>query len=331
MSGLRPSRILLLLGFAVLALWGFAAGDVTILSADNLTSMAVFAVEVGIIAFGQTFVICGGDGGIDLSVGAISGLAQVGIGLLMTKGIPWPAAILVGLVSGALMGTLNGLAVTALRIPAIIVTLASMFAFRGLALVLTGGVNIDLTASRPAFLAIGQGSVAGLPFQLLCVYLPLLVVLALLQHRGSFGRALTLVGTNSLAARLCGIRVGRLRCATYALAGLLAALAGAIGAARLGTASPEGTDQANLISIAIVVLGGASIFGGDGSVLGTAMASIVIAIADYGLSYNDFNPIFQAGVMGMILIAVVLAENLLHERWQAHRRRRAPGPADEVA
>jgi ribose/xylose/arabinose/galactoside ABC-type transport system permease subunit len=138
--------------------------------------------------------------------------------------------------------------------------------------------------------------------------------MALLQHRGVFGRALYLAGTNALAARLAGIRVERLRAATFVIAGTLSGIAGLVGAARLGTASPEGTDQANLISIAIVVLGGASIFGGDGSVLGTALATVVIAAADYGLSYNNYNPIFQAGVMGLILAAVVLAKNLLHAR-----------------
>ena len=311
MTGLKPGRILLLLAFAALVLAGFAAGDATILSADNLSSMAVFAVEVGIIAFGQTFVICGGDGGIDLSVGAISGLAQTAAGLAIAAGIPWPIACLAALANGAACGLVNGIAVTRFRIPAIIVTLATMFAFSGLALVFTGGVNIDLTASSHAFLFLGQGTVAGFPFQLLGLYLPVLLILALVQHRAAFGRALYLTGTNATAARLAGIRVGRIRTATYILAGTLSGAAGIVGAARLGTATPEGTDGANLISIAIVVLGGASIFGGNGSVLGTAVATVTIAIADYGLSYNDFNPIYQAGIMGLILVTVVLAENAI--------------------
>jgi ribose/xylose/arabinose/galactoside ABC-type transport system permease subunit len=327
MTGLRYGRILLLLALAALVLASAAAGDVTILSVANLTSMAVFAVEVGIIAFGQTLVICGGDGGIDLSVGAISGLAEVIAGLLISHGCAWPLACLAGLGAGAAMGGINGFCVTRLGIPAIIVTLATMFGFSGLALVATGGVNIDLTQAPHDFLYLGQGSVAGLPFQLLCIYLPALALFAFLQHRTAFGRALYLTGTNALAARLAGIRVGRLRATTYVLAGLMAGLAGLVGAARLGTATPTGTDQANLISIAIVVLGGASIFGGDGSVLGTAIASVVIAIADYGLSYNNYNPILQAGVMGLILVSVVLAENLLSARLRAFMRRRHRGDA----
>jgi ribose/xylose/arabinose/galactoside ABC-type transport system permease subunit len=319
MTGLRYGRIILLLVVAVLVLGGFAAHDATILSGVNLTSMAVFAVEVGLIAFGQTLVICGGDGAIDLSVGAISALAQVALGLMIHAGIPWPIGILAALIAGVLAGLVNGIAVTRLRIPPIIVTLATMFAFSGLALVATRGINIDLTAGPADFLAIGQGMVLGLPFQVLCIYLPVFLLCVVLQHRSGFGRALYLTGTNALAAHLSGINVARVRAATYVLTGLLSAVAGVVQAARLGTASPDGTDQANLISIAIVVLGGASIFGGDGSVIGTLIATIVIAIADYGLSYNDFNPIYQAGVMGIILIAVVLLENLLRHHWLRRR------------
>jgi rhamnose transport system permease protein len=228
MTGLRIGRLVLLGAVALLVLGGFASGDVTILSGTNLSSMAVFAVEVGIIAFGQTFVICGGDGGIDLSVGAISGLAEVMTGMLISSGVPWLLAVLAGVAGGAVMGVINGMAVTLLRIPAIIVTLATMFMFNGLALVATSGVNIDLTSASPSFLAIGQGILLGLPFQLLCLYLPILVFLALLQHRGVFGRALYLTGTNALAARLAGIRVDRLRAVTYVISGTLAGIAGII-------------------------------------------------------------------------------------------------------
>ncbi len=320
MSGLRFGRIALLLAASVLVLAGFAAIDDTILSGDNLASMAVFAVEVGIVAIGQTLVIVGGDGAIDLSVGAISGLAETVTGLLLARHVAWPIAVPAGIVAGALMGLVNGVAVTRLRIPAIITTLATMFAFGGLALVLTGGSNIDLTASPHGFLAIGQGMALGLPLQLVAIYAPVLLVAGVVQHRSVFGRALYLTGTNALAARMSGIDIDRVRTTTYVIAGLLSGLAGVIGAARLGTATPDGTDQANLISIAIVVLGGASIFGGEGSVFGTAFATVLIAIADYGLSYNSFNPIYQAGVMGVILVGVVLAENILHGRWRAWRR-----------
>lgn len=319
--GIDRSRILLLVAFLVVALGGFALIDVQILGAGNLTSMAVFAVEVGILALGQTFVICGGDGGVDLSVGAIAALSQVLLGLVLKHHLPWEIGICAALCAGAVMGFINGIAYAALRIPSIIVTLATMFAFYGLALVLTGGINIDLTSSSPTFLAIGQGSVAGLPFQVLLIYLPIFLVCAYLQLFTPFGRGLYLTGTNDLAARLAGIEVDRLRCLTFVIAGALSGLAGVVSAARLGTARPNAAETGNLLSIAIVVLGGADIFGGDGSVIGTALATMVIAAVDYGLSYNNFNPIYQAGVIGVILIAAVVAQNLFRFR---RRRRRQP-------
>ncbi|MGH7160901.1 MAG: ABC transporter permease, partial [Acetobacteraceae bacterium] len=312
--GLERTRLLLLVGFLAVALGGFALVDVRILAPGNLTSMAVFGVEIGILALGQTFVICGGDGGVDLSVGAIAALSQVLLGLVLRHHLPWPFAVGVALIAGAAMGLANGLLYAVLRIPSIIVTLATMFAFYGLALVLTGGINIDLTASSPAFLAIGQGSVIGLPFQVLLIYLPVFLVVAYVQLFTAFGRGLYLTGTNDLAARLAGIGVDRIRCFTFVIAGVLAGLAGTVSAARLGTARPDASETGNLLSIAIVVLGGADIFGGDGSVIGSALATMVIAVVDYGLSYNNFNPIYQAGVIGVILIGAVVAQNLVRLR-----------------
>jgi rhamnose transport system permease protein len=324
LSGLDPRRALLLAALLVVALAGFAIGDVDILSADNLASMGVFAVEIGIIAFGQTLVIGGGGGGIDLSVGATASLSQIVMGLLMTSGVPWPPAALAALLVGAVAGALNGAAVAFLGIPAIIVTLATMFSFSGLALVLTGGVNIDLTTSAPSFLALGQGHLLGIPAQVVGAWLPLLVIFLYLQHGTRFGRAHTLVGTNELAARFTGLRVGHVRFVCYVLAGVLAAIAGVIETARLGTASAQAAEDANLISIAIVVLGGTSIFGGEGSVAGTALATLVIGVLDYGLSYNDFNPIFQAGTMGLILVGAVLVENFVQPALARRRLARQP-------
>ncbi|ACI51947.1 Monosaccharide-transporting ATPase [Gluconacetobacter diazotrophicus PA1 5] len=311
MSGFRSGRIVILGLFALLVLGGFAFGNPTILSADNVSSMAVFAVELGIIAFGQGLVIQGGDGAIDLSVGAMSGLAQVLTALFISRGLPWPVGVGIGIASGAAMGGCNAAAIARFRIPPIIATLGTMFAFSGLALIASDGNTIDLTAAPAPFLAMGQGTVLGVPFQILCLYLPLLAVLVVVQHRSRFGRALYLVGTNATAAWLAGIPVKRLRAATYVLSGALSGLAGVIAAARLGTATPDGVPEANLISIAIVVLGGASIFGGDGSPIGTAIATIAIAVVNYGLNYNDFNPTLQAGMMGLILVLIVLVENVV--------------------
>ncbi len=229
--------------------------------------------------------------------------------LLMHAGLYWPLAIGAGLLAGAFLGAINGFAAVILAMPSIIVTLATMFAFYGLALVATGGV--DIAGLPPAFAWLGHGTIAGAPVQFIVVYLPLFFLLVWVQMRSHFGRVLYLTGTNPLAARLAGIRVNRVRFAVFVIAGLLSAVAGVIDAARLTSAQPDAGMAANLVSITIVVLGGSSIVGGEGSVVGTAVATLVIALIDYGLSYNNVNSIYQSGMVGLILIAAVILQNLL--------------------
>lgn len=300
-------RAPVLVAISLITLIGVTIGAPGIWSLNNLYAMGILAVEIGIIALGQTFVI--NTGGIDLSVGAIFALSQVSMGLLMVAGVPWPVAVAIGLGIGLACGLVNGLATVWLRVPAIIVTLATMFAFNGLALVVTGG--IDVTGLAPGFAVLGQGTIGAIPLQIVAIYLPLLIVLAIVQWRTRFGRLVHLVGTNALAARLTGIRVGRVQIAAFVIAGGLSALAGAVNASRLTTARPDAGSVDNLISIAIVVLGGSSIFGGKGSVLGTALATLVIALVNYGLSYNNLNAVYQSGLIGLILIVSVLLQNLV--------------------
>ncbi|MGB7758160.1 MAG: ABC transporter permease [Salinisphaera sp.] len=302
-SGRAPVLIVI----SAITLIGVTIGAPGIWSVDNLFAMGVLAVEIGLIALGQTFVI--NAGGIDLSVGAIFALAQVTMGLAMVGGVPWPLAVALGLCVGLVCGLINGLATVWLRMPAIIVTLATMFAFNGLALVVTSG--IDVSGFPDGFYVLGQGTIATIPLQIIAIYLPVLIVLAIVQWRTRFGRLVHLTGTNALAARLTGIRIGRVQIATFIIAGLLAALAGAISASRLTTARPDAGEVDNLISIAIVVLGGSSIFGGKGSVLGTALATLVIALVNYGLSFNNLNAVYQSGLIGLILIAAVLMQNVM--------------------
>lgn len=318
-TSLVEARTPVLLGIAIVSVVIFSLTSPGIWTVDGIFSMALLGVEIGLIALGQTFVI--NTGAIDLSVGAIYALSQVIMASLMQIGLPWPLAIICGLLMGLGLGAVNGLAVVLFAIPAILVTLATMFAFQGLALVVTGGVNISNLPS--SFLWFGQGTIAGIPVQLLLIYLPLLLLLIWVQHRSHFGRALYLAGTNPLAARLSGIRVDRVQLAVFVIVGGLSAVAGVIDAARLSNARPDAGMSANLVSITIVVLGGSSIFGGTGSVIGTAAATLVIALLDYGLSFNNVNSIYQSGLVGVILITSVMLQNGL----QYYARRRAAAGA----
>lgn len=309
------ARTPVLLAIAALIVIYFSIKSPGIWSLNGVFSMALLGVSIGIIAFGQTFVI--NTGAIDLSVGAIYALTQVVMALLMHAGVPWPLAIVVGIVTGTVLGAVNGLVVVLFSVPAIIVTLGTMFAFRGLALVASGGVNISNLPET--FLWFGQGTIGGIPVQLLIIYLPLLLVLTWAHHRSRFGRELHLAGTNSLAARLSGIRVDHIYMRVFMIAGGLSAVAGVIDAARLSNARPDAGMSANLVSITIVVLGGSSIFGGTGTVVGTAAATLVIALVDYGLSFNNISSTYQSGMVGVILIAAVILQNVL----QTYSRRRA--------
>jgi ribose/xylose/arabinose/galactoside ABC-type transport system permease subunit len=276
-------------------------------SLQNMYSMSIYGVEIGLIALGSALIILGGAGGIDLSVGAIYALSQIIAAQLMVHGVGMWSAVLIALASGVLMGTINGYMVTQWRIPAIIATLATMYAYNAIALLLSNGVNIsDLPHEYAIF---GQGIMFGSPFQLVAVYLPVLVVVWYLINRSIYGYQLYLTGTNDASARLSGINTGRIRLWAYMLTGLLCAISGVIGSSRLLTARPDAGDILNLQAITIAVLGGISIFGGKGSVIGTFLSTIVITMLAYMFNLLNINSVIQVGVIGCILILVTLGQN----------------------
>ncbi len=169
---------------------------------------------------------------------------------------------------------------------------------------LSNGVNIsDLPREYALF---GQGTLFGLPFQLIAIYIPMLIIIWYLSSRSHYGYQLYLTGTNDTAARLSGINITRVRIMTYASAGFLSAIAGIIGSSRFMTARPDAGAMFNLQSITVAVLGGVSIFGGKGTIIGTALATIVITMLAYIFNLININAVFQVGTIGIILILVVL-------------------------
>jgi ribose/xylose/arabinose/galactoside ABC-type transport system permease subunit len=276
-------------------------------SLDNIYSMSTFGVEIGLVALGMTLVIMAGGGGIDLSVGAMYALTQILAAKLMVDGVGmWPA-VGVAVLSGLLMGFLNGYMITKLRIPAIIATLATMYVFNGAALLVSNGMNI---AGMPADFAIfGQGILFGIPFQFIAIYLPALIIIGYLLSRSLFGYQLYLTGTNDVSAKLAGINTDRIRLITYMITGLLCAIAGIIGSSRLLTARPDAGDIMNLQAITIAVLGGASIFGGRGTMIGTFLSTIVITLLAYICNLININAVMQTGAIGIILIVITLGQN----------------------
>jgi len=308
--------VLVLILIVALAFAGIIAPGV--LSVSNLSQMTVFGVEIGLIAFGETLVILGGGGGIDLSVGSMLALSQIIIAVLVEHGVNVALAAVIGFLVGGVMGAFNGFFVVQLGIPAIIVTLATLYGYSGLALVLSNGVN--LSVFPPGFDVVGQSNVIGLPFQFIAIYVPVAIVMWYITSRSLFGYHLRFAGTNERAAWLSGINVAWVRFRAYLITGLLCGLAAIIQSSRFATARPDAGSTDNLQAIAIAVLGGTSIFGGQGSIVGTILATAVVTVLSYSFGYANINSVIETGAIGAVLIVTVIGQTMI--RTVMRRRRR---------
>jgi rhamnose transport system permease protein len=290
----------------------FSIAGSNFLTAGNAAEVARASVEVGLLALAQTAIIL--TGGIDLSCGSLLGLAAVAMGAAWRDlGLPMGVAVLVAPAVGAAGGALNAVLVARLGVPPLIVTLGTYSLFRGLAEGYTAGVR-NFTDFPDAFLFLGHGRLpGGVPAQL-----PLLVVAAvffwLLLHRTGAGRGLRAIGFSPEGARHAGIPVARRLALVYVLSGLAAGVAATVYAARLGQAKADAGTGFELTAITAVVLGGTSIFGGRGTVHGTLLGLVAVAVLQNGLRLAD-QPAELAGVTtGVLLIAAIGAGRLLPER-----------------
>ena len=282
----------------------FARTATNFASQGNAFEIARFSVEIGLLALVMTPVIL--TGGIDLSVGSLLGLCAVCFGKFWRDaGMAWPVAAGMTIAIGAFAGGLNALLITRLRLPPLIVTLGSYSLFRGLAEAITQGVD-NFTGFPPAFLAFGQGYYGGfLPAQV-PVFLLIAAILWLLVHRTTFGRSWRAIGFAPEGARYAGLPVERRIAFTYVLSGAVAAIAALIYAARVGQAKADAGTGYELLAITAVVLGGTSIFGGRGTILGTILGVAVLAVLKNGLQLSD-QPSELAGILTGVLLLTVLA------------------------
>lgn len=268
------------------------------LDSNNLANVARQVSINAVIAAGMTIVIL--TGGIDLSVGSVLALSGAATAGLATGGAPLAVAVPAGLGLGLLLGVANGLLVTYGRIPPFIATLGTMTAARGLTLVYTGGRPI--TGLSDSFRVLGTGSMP--TFIMLLVYL---AAWAFLSHTRP-GRYIYAIGSNEEAARVAGIPVHRYKILAYALAGLVAGLAGVVLTARLNSAQPTAGVGFELDAIAAVVLGGTRLSGGTGSVGGTLVGSLIIGVLNNGLNLLDVSSFYQQVVKGVVILLAVLVD-----------------------
>ena len=271
------------------------------LTLANLLDVARRVSVINIIALGMTFVII--TGGIDLSVGSASALAGVAGVWTLTHGVPIAAGVAIGVGVGALAGLLNGALVGALHIPPFVATLGTMGALRGLALFVTNGVTV--TEGVPAqFAGVADSRLLGIPYPVL-----MLVPLALVAHgvlvRTPFGRYCYALGGNRQAGFLAGLSIPWILASVYVIAGAAAGLAGMIDAARILTGNPTAGQEYELQVIAAVVIGGASLTGGKGTILGATVGALLMAVLQNGSNLLGISPFVQRMVIGALIVVAV--------------------------
>jgi ribose transport system permease protein len=280
----------------------------------NINNILVNAAILLVIAVGMTFVII--TSGIDLSVGSVLVLAAVvGVKAMEKVGESGTAVILAGLAAtvavGLLAGVINGVLVAYAKVPALIVTLGSLGAGLGLARILSGGIDLRTTALDD----IGYGEVFGVKY-LILIAVAVVIVGAFVLHLTRFGRFTYAIGSNDEAARRSGVNVRIHLVKVYALSGLLAGVAGFLSLAKFGTTGIGGHSSDNLNAIAAVVLGGTSLFGGIGTIIGTVVGVFIPAVLRNGFVIVGVQPFWQQVAVGAVLIVAVYLDQLRRARYR---------------
>ncbi|MGM1057661.1 ABC transporter permease [Saccharothrix sp. Mg75] len=280
------------------------------LSPQSLRDLLLGAAVLVVLAVGQTAVVVSRN--IDLSVGAVLGLSAFATGTLLSSapGTPIVLVVLVGLGLGALCGVVNGVLVAAARVPALVITLGTLYVFRGVAHSWAGGRQVNASDMPRDFLRLGTSTVLGVPVLALVALVVVVVVgYYLRSYRG--GRELYAIGSEPAAARLSGIPVGRRVFGAFVACGALAGLAGVLYAARFGTLDATVGTGIELQVVAAAVVGGVAIFGGSGSVYGAALGALLLTTIGSSLAVLRINPFWQQAVVGALILAAIGIDRLL--------------------
>jgi ribose transport system permease protein len=289
------------------------------LTFSNVSSILLSTAVIGILAVGTTFVII--TGGIDLSIGTGMTLCSVITGLLLTEaGLPLIVGVLGGIAMGALIGFINGFNVTVLGLPPFIATLAMMLVAQGLALVLSG-VRPIYFSGVAGFDDIALGTlIPGIPNAVLILF-GLAIIGSIILSKTILGRITYAIGSNEEATRLSGINTRRWLVAIYTLAGVATGIAGVVIAARLNSAQPQLGLGYELQAIAAVIIGGTSLLGGRGSILGTLIGALIMSVLINGLRIMAIQTEWQTVVVGVVVLIAVYADNLRRRRTEGGGRR----------
>ena len=303
--------LLLVIVLLYLVFWRFAPG---FLSLYNQQTVLRNAALLGVAGWGATLIIVAGE--IDVSVGPMVAFLSVVIAFLLQWGVPLPLAAVCGCALGIALGASAGVLRAFFDVPSFVATLGLWSALRGLALFMTNALPVSFD-DNPRLDAL-DGVVLGLPTAAV-VMLSLFLIFLFISLKTAYGRSVFAIGGNAQAARLCGIPVKRIRVLLFATAGLLAAVAGLLLTARLGSGNAGAATGLEFDVIAAVVIGGTSLSGGRGSMVGTLLGVFIITLIGNGLVLLGINPFFQEVVRGLIIVVAVLA-NILAVRRSERRR-----------
>jgi rhamnose transport system permease protein len=292
------------------------------IEADSLRNLALNASIFAILAAGQTLVIITRN--VDLSVGSVLGLAAFMAGDLLSSnpGLPIPTVIGLGMLLGAGCGVLNGVLVTFGQVPALVVTLGTLYAFRGLAFLWTSGRQVNAETLPDPFLNLGTGSVLGIP-TLALIALVVVVIVGQCLRDFRAGRELYAIGSNPDGARLAGVRSERRVFSAFVLSGALAGLAGVLFTARFGTVDATAGNGYELTVISATVVGGVAIFGGIGSVYGAGLGALLLTTITSSLIVLKVEAFWQLAAIGALLLLAIAFDRLVGLRVEAALRRRS--------
>lgn len=288
---------------------GLSIASPNFLTAINLSSVVRQTAVINVMALGMTMIIVAG--GIDLSVGSILAFGGLIGTMALERGAPIPAGVLLGVLAGMFWGLVNGVLITRLRINPFIVTLGTLGIVRGITLIISNGLPVH---NIPAgFSYLGEGTLAGVPFVLWILLVCALAVHFVLENT-KLGRYAFAIGSNVEAAFYAGVPVAAVTVAVYAAGGMLTGLAGMIEASRLMTGQPTAGQGYELQAIAAVVIGGGSLRGGEGSVVGTLIGAFIMGLLSNGSDLLGISPYLQQAIIGAVIILAVTVDEMRKRR-----------------
>ena len=291
----------LLFGVAVLIFIANSLASPYFLDAWNLSDATFNFTEKAMIAFAMALLIIAGE--IDLSVAAIIALASTAMGYAVQMGVGTPGLVAIGIATGLACGAFNGFLVAVLRLPSIVVTIGTMSLFRGISYIVLGD---QAFGKYPAdFAYFGQGYVFWVFSFEFILFLAVALVFGILLHRTNFGRHVYVIGNNPLAARFSGIPVERVKFILFLLTGLMSGIAAVCLTSRLGSTRPSIAQGWELEVVTMVVLGGVSILGGAGTIVGVLIAAFVMGLVTFGLGLLNVPGIVMSIFIGLLLIVTI--------------------------